>query len=363
MTSRSSTNVALQKLMRASLKIAVPLTVTLVVASLTVAVYRVQSQRRTLRDDLSQRVRAFTNGLLEKVEPLDDSSKGELTRLLELVTPRERVKSIAVYAPDGGVIASAHAPGDDASARPAIAGQAADAGHGVGEFVKMGDDDVYSYAVPVYSWDGVVRTMAVAYDATGVDAQVSRTLRDWLLFAAVQTLVTVPIALLLVRWTFTDPLTRMAAWLRTLRIGEPPPQDTATPQAGFLDELQHEVTHLARDLGTARASAEREARLRESHASVWTAERLRVSVQDRLANQSLFVVSNREPYMHRFRDGGIEVIVPASGLVTALEPIMLACSGTWIAQGAGSADRVVVDESSRCVYRRIIPATHCAASG
>src|SRR5262245_27688515 len=330
--------------MRASLKIALPLTVSLVLASLSVPAYRVQGERRSLREDLVQRVRTFASGLREKIEPLEGDSRGELTRLLELVTSRERVKNIAVYGPDGGLVASTNDSVDEPKTRPDIAEKAANAGHGVGEFVQFGNARTYSYAVPVYSWDGVPRTMAVWYDATSVDAQVSRTLRDWLLFVTVQLLVTVPIALLLVRWTFTDPLTRMAVWLRTLRVGEPV---HATPAPGFLDELQHEVTHLARDLGTARATAEREARLRDSHASVWTAERLRVSVRDRLANQPLFVVSNREPYMHRFREGGIDIIQPASGLVTALEPIMLACSGTWIAQGAGSADRVVVDESSR----------------
>ena len=59
--------------MRASLKIAVPLTVTLVVASLTVAVYRVQSQRRTLRNDLSSESEHSRTGSCEKVEPLDDT--------------------------------------------------------------------------------------------------------------------------------------------------------------------------------------------------------------------------------------------------------------------------------------------------
>jgi trehalose-6-phosphate synthase len=331
--------------MRASLWIALPLTVSLVLASLTVAAYRVQGERRTLREDLAQRVKVLAAGLREKVEPLDGDSRGELTRLLELVMPRERVKSIAVYGPNGQLIASTLNPGSETQTRPAIADEAAHAGHGVGEFVKAGDAHMYSYAVPVYSWDGVPRTMAVWYDAAGIEAQVSRTLRDWLLFVTVQLCVTVPIALLLVRWRFTDPLTRMTVWLRTLRVGEA--AHAATPAGGFLDEIQHEVTHLARDLGTARATAEREARLRDSHASVWTAERLRVSVRSRLANQPLFVVSNREPYMHRFRDSSVEVIQPASGLVTALEPIMLACSGTWIAQGAGSADRVVVDEFSR----------------
>jgi trehalose 6-phosphate synthase len=42
------------------------------------------------------------------------------------------------------------------------------------------------------------------------------------------------------------------------------------------------------------------------------------------------------------RDGKeIRTQQPASGLVTALEPIMLACGGVWIAHGSGNADRAV----------------------
>ncbi|MGB6055914.1 MAG: trehalose-6-phosphate synthase, partial [Burkholderiaceae bacterium] len=54
------------------------------------------------------------------------------------------------------------------------------------------------------------------------------------------------------------------------------------------------------------------------------------------------------PYIHtRTEDGGIEVRRPASGLVTAVEPVMRACSGTWIAHGSGSADRDVTDRDDR----------------
>jgi trehalose 6-phosphate synthase len=79
--------------------------------------------------------------------------------------------------------------------------------------------------------------------------------------------------------------------------------------------------------------------------SQWTAERLRVSVRNKLQNKPLFVVSNREPYMHVFseKDKSVDVIVPASGVVTALEPVLIACDGTWIAHGSGNADREVVD--------------------
>jgi len=43
----------------------------------------------------------------------------------------------------------------------------------------------------------------------------------------------------------------------------------------------------------------------------------------------------------------LEVWRPASGLVAALEPIMRACSGTWIAHGSGDADHQVVDAHDR----------------
>jgi trehalose 6-phosphate synthase len=66
-----------------------------------------------------------------------------------------------------------------------------------------------------------------------------------------------------------------------------------------------------------------------------------------LRGDDVIVVSNREPYIHQRRGERIEVQRPASGLVTALEPIMRACSGTWIAHGSGSADRDVVDRHDR----------------
>ncbi|MFX7784854.1 hypothetical protein ABTJ92_21775, partial [Acinetobacter baumannii] len=62
----------------------------------------------------------------------------------------------------------------------------------------------------------------------------------------------------------------------------------------------------------------------------------------------VIVVSNREPYIHnRTPDGGVALQMPASGLVSALEPITRACGGTWIAHGSGSADADVVDGQDR----------------
>jgi trehalose 6-phosphate synthase len=76
----------------------------------------------------------------------------------------------------------------------------------------------------------------------------------------------------------------------------------------------------------------------------WSAERLRHVLRRNLRGEGVLVVANREPYIHeRGEDGRVRVVHPASGLVTALEPVMRACSGTWIAHGSGSGDREVVD--------------------
>lgn len=76
----------------------------------------------------------------------------------------------------------------------------------------------------------------------------------------------------------------------------------------------------------------------------WTPQALQQVVRQQLKDCRILVVSNREPYIHgRGGTGQITVQVPASGMVTAIEPIMRACSGTWIAHGSGTADRDVVD--------------------
>lgn len=80
----------------------------------------------------------------------------------------------------------------------------------------------------------------------------------------------------------------------------------------------------------------------------WNAERLKRTLNRHLHGEKIVILSNREPYLHmRKADGSIDVQHPASGLVTALEPVMRACSGTWVAHGAGTADRETVDRFDR----------------
>jgi len=340
--------------MRTTLKIVLPLIVSVGSVSVLFAAYQVRNERRILRNDLGRRAEILADSLQESVERLlDHGQEKNLQRFVERYGQREHLKGIAIYDASGHTLAMTPGLAPFLPLHPTAVTKATRGNAGVGEFLPSEETSapkesdavpVHVYAMPLHRDDEVAGALLLIHDISYIDRQVSHTLRDALLNALIQTLLISLLALVLVRWTFTEPLSRIAKWMRTLRTGQPNPSP-ALLQGEIMEQLHHEVTHLARDLHSARAAAEVEARLRDSNASLWTAERLRVSLRNRLQDQPLFVVSNREPYMHVYdgKDKTIKMIVPASGVVTALEPVLLACNGTWIANGSGSADREIVD--------------------
>jgi trehalose-6-phosphate synthase len=346
--------------MRTTLKIVLPLIVSVSAVSALFAWYQVRTERRNLRSDLSRRAEILGESLQENVEPLlDRGPERNLQRLVDRFSEREHLKGIAVYNAAGKPLAITPGIAPFFRVWPETVRTAAERDEAQGQFVqaavrdKDGSDKTLALhirAVPLHREDELAGMLALFYDTSYIDVQVGHTVRDSLVNAVVQTIFITALALILVRWAFTEPLARTARWLRTLRMGTHDAKGAAgLPEGEIFDQLHKEVTHLARDLNTARATAEEEARLRDTGASLWTAERLRVSLQSKLHDTPLFVVSNREPYMHVMseRDKSVSVIVPASGLVTALEPVLLACNGTWVANGGGSGDREVVDANDR----------------
>ena len=127
--------------------------------------------------------------------------------------------------------------------------------------------------------------------------------------------------------------------LRALLRGEGilRPAASAAPE---LRPIERDLRELIRDL-------ERQYRPLDGSQRLWTQDLLRATLHGELRGHDVIVVSNREPFIHVHTPQGIRVQNPASGLVTALEPVMRACSGTWIAHGSGSADRETVDAHDR----------------
>lgn len=79
---------------------------------------------------------------------------------------------------------------------------------------------------------------------------------------------------------------------------------------------------------------------------MWTKQALHELVKEKLSDYLFVVVSNREPYIHTFSGRKVVTTIPASGLTAALDPVMRACGGTWIAFGSGNADKKMVDSEN-----------------
>ena len=104
--------------------------------------------------------------------------------------------------------------------------------------------------------------------------------------------------------------------------------------------IERQIQLLFKELESARAKV-------ETAEVKWSPQTLHDLLTTTLSDTQIIIVSNREPYIHNRDENGIEVQTPASGLVSALEPVMRACGGTWIAHGSGSADQETVDANDR----------------
>lgn len=323
------------------------MTISITLVAFLFAFFQVRSEKHALRSDLERRAEILAESLEDSVQPLLEGQSWEsLQHLLNRFENREALAGVAVYDKDGYKIAIASTLENQFNVAPSAVRQAIYRDKGVNQFLTLNGVPMEVYALPIHGNHGVEGVLALYHNASFIEAQSFRLWRDTFLRLLVETLLIAFICLLIIRFSILEPVTKTAQWLRALRTGKGL-RSTPLPAEEIFQPIAREATQLAKSLEVARTAAEEEASLREAGEAVWTPERLRVHVRNRFRDKPIFAVSNREPYMHVHRNGGIECVVPASGLVTALEPILRACDGTWVANGAGNADRETVDGHSR----------------
>jgi alpha,alpha-trehalose-phosphate synthase [UDP-forming] len=328
-------------------RLIISLIVGITLISLFSSYYEVRSQKRTLRRDLEHRAEVLGESLADKVEPyLKKGSRKDLQTIVGRFGDREHLAGVAVYNPQGGSIAITPALAQRLTGEPAAVQQAVANGQSAGQYIRLGDASVYVYAVPLHQDEVVVGELAIVNDASYINAQSRRVWRDTFLRVLVLVFLITLITLLIVRWSITGPIARAAQWMHAMRTGKTASRPAA-PDLDLFRPLAHEMANFAASLTAARSAAEKEAQLRQTADAFWTAERLSVHLRGKLGESRLFVVANREPYIHKHQGKNVEAIVPASGLVTALEPVLRACDGTWVAHGSGDADRETVDKHDR----------------
>ncbi|PYN87536.1 MAG: trehalose-6-phosphate synthase [Candidatus Rokuibacteriota bacterium] len=211
----------------------------------------------------------------------------------------------------------------------------------------LSDRTRFIYAMPLTVDDQPVGAIAVLQDASHLErAEWDRWSYNAVRFLVLALVISVIIALV-VKFSITRPMAEISQWTRALRSGRPVPPPRTVVDANMFGPLALEVSRLARSMQRAQAAAEQEAALRLAGESIWTEERLKQFVQMQLNGRLLVVVSNREPVSHVWRGGQIVPQAPASGLVTAMDPVMRACGGVWVAHASGDADRETADGRGR----------------
>ncbi|MGA7302422.1 MAG: trehalose-6-phosphate synthase, partial [Candidatus Sulfotelmatobacter sp.] len=325
-----------------SVRLIVSLIVGITLVSLGFSYYEVLREKRVLRSQLERNSEELGESFALNLEKSWESSRA-LQRTVQRFGTREHLLGLAVYDLQGKLLAITPELKPMMGAVPDDVTRAITENHAQSSFGRLDNDRIHIFALPLHKDDDVIGGLAVIHNVDYIRAQNLRTWREAFFTVLVQVFLIVFITVLIVRWSIAGPIARAAQWMRALRTGRIS-SNQKMPDLDLFKPLAWEVVTMAESLSQARNAAENEARLREAGESSWTPERLAVQIQQRLHGGRLFVVSNREPYIHQRNGKSLEVIVPASGLVTALEPVLTACDGTWIAHGSGNADIEVVDK-------------------
>ncbi len=269
--------------------------------------------------------------------------------LAEKFETRERLQGCAIYDKDGNIIALTKRFADwKEKDKPYIKDIIANK-IPRGELEKFKDYQVYSYILPVVDDDGQLLGMVeVIYDTSYVFARLTELWRRISSTLIILVVVIFVLSILLHRQIFALPIQRLTDWFKFFQRGE---TDEAHPikEKGDLGKLASEVEQAALSLRVVRRTISDEASARLEKEEIWTELKLKDLIRAKLGEKALIVVSNREPYMHILDDAtGLEKCIrPASGVVTAVHPVLCACGGTWVAHGAGNADKKFVNSKDK----------------
>lgn len=341
-------------LFRVRLILALIAGVTLV--SLASTYFDVLAHKHTLRAELVRRTRWMGMSIEPDVASvLESGDPTAVPGLTEILKSGTGALGLAVYDGQGQLMACSGPQGVLQDLPYALIKKSIKNGAESSQFGHSGDWEWLEEAFPLHDGNKLEGVVAIVADAGYIRSEGMALWRRsfWRIVALVVLIVAVTLAM--VSWFLLRPITQVTEQLRWLRLKNThsgKPTKPRMPKLSAADlkiftPLAREVETMAESLIAARAAAATEARLRDAGEHVWTAERLTVHMRRHSDSSSIFVVSNREPYVHVHRGREVVCSVPPSGLVTAIEPILQACDGVWVASGSGDADALVVDNFDR----------------
>jgi trehalose-6-phosphate synthase len=283
------------------------------------------------RGDIELRASLIEGSMEERLADLvSHHDKAGVRKYLSRVAADKRISAVLVCDADGTLFYRTAPTPDEVSCSLSAAPNP-----GASQIIRLPSGAMHVAGFQIARADKRAFSVFVAHDLGFAASRQTRARRYLIAFTAVSVVV-LGLLVVLIAWFM------LRRWA-TILIGD-------IRSRRFLDDAHSsslsmpvlsQVRQVMREI-------EESQRLEIDYRENWTAQALHQVVRDQLRSPQMIVVSNREPYIHNTGDDGRPLVqFPASGMVTALEPIVRACAGTWIAHGSGTADRQVVDIHDR----------------
>lgn len=322
----------------------------IVIVSLVVVGFTFRQARQeeeSLVDDLQYRTAFLADSLEESIRPAYlKNSTSTLRAVLNKFAGRERLLGLAVYDNQGELFATSTGLSVNLIADTSIPEKAMDADKVNGDFVA--DEQkrkVFMFAAPLREDEKVIGALVLFQRADYIQDAINKIWQINLIRLFIQAFLFSLAIVLILRWVIFRPILNIVESIRQARSGKITDNPDAIKSHGFFSPIVAEISKMTKSLMQARTVASEEARLRlEKIDTPWTEERLKEFVKAFLKNQKVFLLFKGEPYTHKKNKDGICCFSQAGGVLTALEPLMEACGGMWIAHGSGDADKETVDE-------------------
>jgi trehalose 6-phosphate synthase len=333
--------------MKINLALILSIIVAVGIVAFAFTAFEISTERQKLNNELqSNTIRVGEDFYKNYLKNLETGDSLRLRKITDSVIHQYNFSGIAVYYNRDSIIPLNDSVRSFLEHSSDFIARSISADSSMGTMTKMSGRKVYEYSRIIKRPDKP--SIAVIYYA---DAEYIKNIINsiWLgnfVRWFIQALVISIVTLLILRWGILTPLNRIVEWVKAARFGNVE-QIKKRPPISFLEPLYKEISGIAQAMQEAKAIAQEEARLRTTAEAIWTPERLNEEMKQVLQNKMMVVVSNREPYMHVHAGKEIKCIVPASGMVTAMEPILKACGGLWIASGSGDADKETVDTNDK----------------
>lgn len=332
--------------MKLSLSSILSIIVALILVAFGFAYYQSLTEKNKLMGELRSRTSMVSEAIFQNNRLFfKNPNKKTIEHFADSIIKQYNLLGLAYYVTDDSIFSNSNAQKFLINSHQYIIISIA-ADTAIGNFFKFDKKKVYQFIIPVKRKNQPGNAVIFYSDASYIRKITGTILFGNFLGWFVQAFLVSMVTLLLIRWGIFRQIKKIVDWAKAVRTGKGD-ELRPEPHLDILDPLHKEIEYMAKVMNEAKAVAEEEARLRSSAEAIWTPERLKVEIEILLKKKKLIVVSNREPYMHIHNGKEIKCIVPASGLITAMEPVLKASSGLWIAAGTGDADRETVDKNGK----------------